>query len=157
MSPRSLATAALAVLSALALATAACGGGGSSPPAGGGPPTTPTAAGALATATPEQTVALLMRDISYDRERLQIAAGQVVEIQLQNGGALEHDFTIERLPGAVSAVGLGRPDRFDVHVSLRGGQDARLRLRVDEPGEYVFYCTVPGHRSAGMEGILVVE
>jgi plastocyanin len=26
----------------------------------------------------------------------------------------------------------------------------------DEPGRYVFWCTIPGHRDAGMEGVIVV-
>lgn len=33
--------------------------------------------------------------------------------------------------------------------------ESRLKLDLD-PGEYVFYCTVPGHRQGGMEGDLLV-
>ena len=55
---------------------------------------------------------------------------------------LLHDFTI---------------DDIDVHVAADGGETAEGGLRADEPGEYTFYCTVAGHREAGMEGTLVVE
>ena len=39
----------------------------------------------------------------------------------------------------------------DVAVSLGRGGSVEL-----EPGNYVVYCDVPGHRAAGMEGTIVV-
>lgn len=96
-----------------------------------------------------------MRDIAFDRDRLEVAVGQVVAIALENTGELHHDFTIKAVSAEVSAVGQQRRDDFAVHVSLKRKQGAVLLLRVTEPGVYTFYCSVPGHRQAGMEGTLV--
>lgn len=53
-----------------------------------------------------------------------------------------HDFTI---------------DELDVHVAAKGGDTATGGVSADEPGTYTYYCSVPGHRSGGMEGTLTIE
>jgi uncharacterized cupredoxin-like copper-binding protein len=36
------------------------------------------------------------------------------------------------------------------------GSMATLALQLP-PGQYVFFCSVPGHRQSGMEGTLIAE
>lgn len=77
----------------------------------------------------------------FGPDEIVVAAGDDVAIALSSDDVL-HDFAI---------------DGVDVHVSADRGETEVGGLRVDDPGEYTFYCTVPGHREAGMEGTLVVE
>lgn len=77
----------------------------------------------------------------FDPDEITVTAGEEVAIVLTSDDLL-HDFTI---------------DDVDVHVAAEGGESAEGGMRVDEPGDYTYYCTVPGHREAGMEGTLVVE
>ncbi|MGQ0825383.1 MAG: plastocyanin/azurin family copper-binding protein [Actinomycetota bacterium] len=47
--------------------------------------------------------------------------------------------------------------RFE-HVEVAAGGDVDTsRAFFGEPGEYVFFCEIPGHREAGMEGVVVVD
>jgi plastocyanin len=60
------------------------------------------------------------------------------------------------------------PSPVDHSIAIEGGgktldeseiaADATLTATADlEPGKFVYYCTVPGHREAGMEGTLTVK
>jgi uncharacterized cupredoxin-like copper-binding protein len=111
----------------------------------------------LAGATAEAATAIEMRDIAFSEDVLTIDVGRVIEVVISNTGSLRHDFTIQRVPADVSASGQQKRGKFDVHVELTKDQSATLLLRVTESGEYTFFCSVPGHRSAGMEGTLVVS
>ena len=144
--------AALAPAAALLALVLACGDGES-------PEATATAVtdGPFAGVEVAATIQLAMRDIAFDRATIDVAAGELVAIELRNRGVLAHDFTIDAIAAEVSDVGLRRRERHDVHVPLGRGEAATLLMRVSERDEYVFYCSVPGHRKAGMEGTLVVR
>lgn len=42
-------------------------------------------------------------------------------------------------------------DELDFHLSAEADETAVGGLHVTEPGTYLAYCSVPGHRDAGME------
>ncbi|HLV43822.1 MAG TPA: multicopper oxidase domain-containing protein, partial [Aggregatilineales bacterium] len=71
-------------------------------------------------------------------------AGNTVSITLVNGDGVLHDLTI---------------DEFGVQTEqfATEGQEETVTFTVDEAGEFDYYCSVPGHRQAGMEGLFVVE
>lgn len=66
-------------------------------------------------------------------------------ITYSNPSAVPHSLALATADGNV----LGETSVFT---------DGEESVEVDDlaPGEYVFYCTVPGHREAGMEGDLTV-
>ena len=96
---------------------------------------------APAPAADARAVEVVADDFSFDPGEITAEAGEDLAIALTSEDMV-HDLTIEELGFHVEA---GRGD------TTEGG------LRVDEPGEYTYYCSVPGHRSAGMEGTLTVE
>jgi plastocyanin len=81
--------------------------------------------------------------LSYDAKQLSARAGTVT-ITLTNFAPLEHNVTV-----AQGAKVLGATPSF-------GGGSKTLTLKL-KAGTYTFYCSVPGHRQAGMEGTLSVS
>ena len=67
--------------------------------------------------------------------------GDVVQLTLVNGDGVQHDWAIDGLDVATDIV-------------TEQGASSVTVFRVNEAGEYAYYCTVPGHRQAGMEGLL---
>jgi plastocyanin len=82
--------------------------------------------------------------LSYDKKSLSAKAGTVA-IDFTNKSQLGHNVTVESSSGSV----VGATPTFS-------GESKALTLKL-APGTYKFYCSVPGHRQAGMEGTLVVK
>ncbi|CAN0393481.1 unnamed protein product, partial [Phaeothamnion confervicola] len=63
-------------------------------------------------------------------------------VHLENKGALPHDFTIDELNISSGIVASG----------------GKATVKINAPaGTYTYYCTQPGHRTAGMVGTLTVQ
>lgn len=124
----------------------------------------------LATAPVDREISIEMRDIAFEPAALTGEAGEVIEMRFHNVGGILHDFTIdemdadvtEMMGGSGAGVDMHMDDDHDsaaraMHLALDAGQEGSMRLRVHEPGIYQYYCTVPGHREAGMVGTLTID
>ncbi len=107
-----------------------------------------------------------MTSFAFTPDVLEVDAGDVIEIAIQNVEPLLHDFTIDEVDADVHISYLGgtgehghvEPEReADIHFALTERGTGVVHVKVSQPGEYVFYCSVPGHREAGMEGTLIVR
>ena len=67
-----------------------------------------------------------------------------VTIRMKNMSSTPHDIAITG--GGVNQIG---------HIVSNGGVSTVMASL--KPGKYTFYCSVPGHRQAGMVGTLTVK
>jgi plastocyanin len=81
--------------------------------------------------------------LSFDTKQLSAKAGSVT-ITFANGSPVEHNLTVSQ-----GATVLAATPTF-----TGGSRTLTTRLK---PGTYTFYCSVPGHRQAGMEGTLKIS
>lgn len=74
---------------------------------------------------------------------LSASEGQVVQLTLINGEGAEHDIVF--------------PDQDTKSPRVTGkGASTTIAFRASKSGDFTYYCSVPGHRLAGMEGQFTV-
>lgn len=142
----------MALLPAALVVLAGCGGGGE-------------------TAAEPVELTVTATDIAYDTPHLEAKAGQPVRVVLDNEGALLHDFSIHEIPlsGEAHAEEAHGDDMASheaqmsvagetlaVHVAAAAGSHGEVEFTPTTPGEYEYYCTVPGHKEAGMVGKITI-
>jgi plastocyanin len=134
------------------LALAGCGSSSSSTSSATSAPATTAATPATTSSTSApaagaETIAVAANpegQFKYMPSTLSAKAGKVT-LAFTNRAPVEHNLTVASASGAV----LGATPTF-----TGGAKNVTVSLT---PGTYKFYCTVPGHRQAGMEGTLVVK
>lgn len=112
-----------------------------------------------------RVIEVSMQDIAYSNTALTASKGEHIRIALDNKGQVTHDFTIDRIPvsglhsegGASGAEHDHAASTNALHLALDKGKQGWLEFEPTEAGTYQFYCTVAGHRDAGMRGTLTVQ
>jgi plastocyanin len=79
---------------------------------------------------------------AFNRTELRAKVGETVALRLENQDTQSHSFDI---------------DEFTVHTVLPAGATGLALFTASTPGSYPFYCSLPGHREAGMVGTLIVK
>ena len=158
--------AALLALLIAALTLVACGGGSSSTSEESSP-----AAGAVEEA--EETGEEAGEEVEETAEEAEKEAegggGAALEIEASPEGNLEFTSDTESAKAGKVTVDFTNesPVPHDVAIESEGGETVGKTEIIAEgsdsttvnlkPGEYKYFCTIPGHRQAGMEGTLTVK
>jgi plastocyanin len=89
-----------------------------------------------------------VKEITVTNERLvffpseiRVNVGDTVRLTFENGGG-RHDWVLDEFDAATEVI--------------RAGQSQTIEFVASEAGEFEFYCSVPGHRQAGMFGSFIV-
>jgi nitrite reductase (NO-forming) len=80
-------------------------------------------------------------EFKFSPVSLELPAGKKVSITLHNMGSVEHDITV---------------DGLNAKLHAGAGKTTSGEFTLDKPGTYDFYCSIPGHKDAGMHGTLSV-
>jgi uncharacterized cupredoxin-like copper-binding protein len=140
------ASALMAVAALAVLGLAACGGGDddNETTAAAQPTTTAAAGGGGGGGSTVDISTPSGSDLAFNQKDVSAMAGSVT-IDFDNMQPLQHDVKVEDSSGQE----LGGTDLVS---------SATATATVDlQPGSYTFFCSVPGHREAGMEGTLTVK
>lgn len=89
------------------------------------------------------TLAMTLTEFKYTPAQIEATAGAPLTLALTNGGTVEHDFVI---------------DAARIHIKpLQPGQKAEQAFGPLAAGTYEIYCSIPGHKEAGMKAKLTVK
>src|SRR3954452_24304044 len=104
---------------------------------------TPGQAGSKSDAGTTLNVEASETALAFNTTKLSAKAGKVT-IDFKNPSAIPHNVVIEQNGKELAG--------FEPITEGEESETAELK-----PGTYTFYCSVPGHRQAGMEGTLTVK
>lgn len=114
---------------------------------------------------PSTEITVEATDFAYTPATITVLAGEPVTLTMQNTGRAEHDFIVDQInvtdveasdTGPAAHHQIGHEADYDLHFFAKAGETETLKFTALEPGTYEIFCSVEGHKEAGMIGTLVV-
>lgn len=90
-----------------------------------------------------RNITLTGKEFSFEPPKLTVKAGEKINLTLKNNGNAPHTFAIE---GTSVTTPIVQP-----------GKETTITFSMDTAGKYTFFCSVAGHKDAGMQGDLIVQ
>lgn len=92
--------------------------------------------------TDGDSISVSGKEFAFDPSELTAPADVAFTIEFANEGTIEHDFTI---------------DALTTKILVKAGETGEAELTGLAAGTYDFYCSIPGHKEAGMVGTMEVK
>ena len=115
---------------------------------------------------PARTIEVVMKEgdgkMEYVPNRVEVKRGEQIRFVLKNVGELAHEFvlatTADNLKHAEQMKKNPEMEHDDPNSkTLQPKANSEILWRFNKRGEFEFGCLIPGHREAGMTGIVVVK
>lgn len=115
---------------------------------------------------PAQVIQVIMREgggkMMFVPDRLEIRKGDQVRFMLRNDGLLDHEFVLATTEENVKHAEEMKKNPDMEHDDPNARRVAPKRMteiiwRFTKAGQFEFGCLIPGHREAGMTGIIIVK
>jgi uncharacterized cupredoxin-like copper-binding protein len=98
--------------------------------------------------------------LRFDQPAFTVNAGRPVVITVRNVGSTNHDFVIPSMPAEDVVIrnegGHTHGDGTAIVGHPRVNGEVTVQFTPTQPGTYEFYCSVTGHKEAGMTGTIIV-
>jgi nitrite reductase (NO-forming) len=92
-------------------------------------------------ATMSTNITITASEFKFSPSSIQVPVGQKITFTLDNTGVVQHDVTIQTAGFSLTA---------------QPGKTATGQFTFDKTGTFDFFCSIPGHKDAGMKGTLSV-
>ena len=115
---------------------------------------------------PAQVIQVVMREgdgkMMFVPDRLEIRKGDQVRFMLRNEGLLDHEFVLATTEENIKHAEEMKKNPDMKHDDPNARRVAPKRTseiiwRFTKTGQFEFGCLIPGHREAGMTGIIIVK
>lgn len=115
---------------------------------------------------PAQTILVVMREgdgkMMFIPDKVEVRKGDQVRFLLRNNGQLEHEFVLatteENLKHAEQMQKNPEMEHDDPNARrLTPKKSGEMIWRFTKAGQFEFGCLIPGHREAGMTGMVIVK
>ena len=94
--------------------------------------------------------------------KVDVKEGEQIKFMLRNNGELDHEFVLGCAADHLQHVKAMKANPDIEHIDtnarrLAPKKSSEIVWKFNKPGEFEFACLIPGHREAGMVGIVVAK